>query len=356
MAVETFPPVLSYKDILKTEVIHHGYLKCRLVHKKNGSFVLPDVLMASGRNQAFYSPQFFFPNHIAFFGGDGSADFCKFRLGLLGKVDVEIIFFRTRLVKQCSDGSFIYKCAFNTIDTKQLPAPQGTWRKRGRQFELALYHHTTKKGEKGIKKSQELWSSSWNIQGTQKLANIAYGYFTSIPKIKNVFDLMEVAMADNGLAFFLPTNARVDALLATSLPVYQRNPQDIEVPLMFWVDVEVISPSHLWMHPPIDDAVYYEIVLPKVFRIGVEPNQTIPFAGNRLNLASRDCHNFKYVIVGDADTHQGLTAPYHEEETLQVAKVDVTAKGTEIIGRWHEVQNTYIFGGLDIELAQLKNQ
>ncbi len=350
-----FPLDPSYKNILKTKKIYHGYLKCRLVHMKDRSFVLPDILMASGRKRVFYSPQFFFPNCIAFFGGDGSLDFCTLRLGLLGKIDVEVAFFRTRLVKTCADGSFIYKCAFATIDAEALPPPQGTWRTRGNQFELELYHHTTKEGQKGIKSSQKLLSSPWNIQGTQELKNIAYGYFTSIPKIKNTLDLSEVAMAENGIALFLPTNAPNEPQFSVAWPIYKRSPHEIEIPMPFWVDVETISPSHLWLHAPFQEANYYEIVLPKVFRIGVAPSQTIPLAGKKLAITPENCRSFEYVIVGDADTPEGLTAPYHEEETLQIAKIDLASAGTEIIGRWSENQNTHIFDNQTIELAVLNN-
>jgi hypothetical protein len=348
-----FPPVLTYKDILKTDDLHFGYLKCRLVHMQDRSFVLPDVLTVSGKKRVFYSPQFFHPNLIGWFGGDALADFCRIYVEALGQVDLEVVFFRSKVVKCCADGSFIYKCAFKSVDTNALPPPQGEWQKRGDQFELALYHHTTKVGAKGIRDSGEIWSSPWNIQRTQKLKNIAYSYFTCIPKMTYPWDLIEVAMAENGQALFLPTNVPNDAQFAFTLDVYKRNPRDIELPLRFWVDVELISPSHLWLHVPTNAPTCYEIVLPKVFRVGVETGQSIPIQGTRLDIKPQNCRDFGYVIVGDADTRAGLLAPYHEEETLQLAKVDVVPEGLEIIGRWHEKGNTYVYDDRNIELAVL---
>jgi hypothetical protein len=353
MTEPSFPPVISYEDILQTDELHHGYLKCRLVHMNDRSFVLPDILLVTGKKRGFYSPQFFHPNLISWFGGDGSADYCRIYVEVLGQVDLEIVFFRTKVVKHCSDGSFIYKCRFKSVDAKVLPPPQGEWRKRGDQFELALYHHTTKVGAKGIRDSGELWSSPWNIQGTQELVNIAYGYFTSIPKMEYPWDLQEVAMAENGQALFLPTNAPNDALFAVTLDVYKRSPVEIEVPLLFWVDVETISPSHLWLHIPTNDATYYEIVLPKVFRVGVAPGQPIRIKGRRLEITPKECRNFEYIIVGDADTYAGLISPYHEEETLQLAKIDEIPDGLEIIGRWWEKQNTFVYEDRGVELAVL---
>lgn len=353
MTKETFPPILSFKDILHSDVLHHGLIKCRLVHMKDKSFVLPDVLLVNGPSQVFYSPKFFHPNLICWFGGDGSADFCRIQVEILGQVDLEIAFFKTGLVKRCADGSFIYNCAFRTVGTDILPSPQGEWRQTDNQFDLALYHHTTNVGAEGIGESGYLRSSTWNIQGTQELKNIAYGYFTCIPKIEHVMHLMEVAMAENGQALFLPTNAPNDALFAFTLDVYKRTSKDIEVPLLFWVDVELISPSHLWLHVPNHSATYYEIVLPKVFRVGVEPGHTLPINGTRIDMTPKDCRNFDYVIVGDGETREGLLAPYHEEETLQIAKIDDAPTGLEIIDRWHEKRNSYTFGDRDVEIAVL---
>lgn len=236
------------------------------------------------------------------------------------------------MVKNCADGSLIYNCAFRSLGTSILPPPQGEWRCTDDKFELALYHHTTYDGAKGIVESGHLRSSPWNIQGTQELKNIAYGYFTCIPNIRHVMDLVEVAMAENGQALFLPTNAPNDAQYAFTLDVYKRAPLDVGVPLMFWVNVELISPSHLWVHVPDHAATYYEIVLPKVFRVGVEPGQNLPIRGTTIDMTPKDCLNFGYVIVGDGDTREGLLAPYHEEETLQIAKIDELSPGQKLLG------------------------
>ena len=345
-------PLISYSDALQSNNITHGYLKCRLVHMRDRSFVLPDVLMASGRRRRFYSPQFFNPNQIAFFGGDGSADFCRIRVEVIGRVDLEIVFFRRGLFKRCSDNSFIYKCAFKVADGAPAPPGQGEWRRRGQKFEMTLYHHTNAAGEAGIKNSSELWSSPWNIQGSKKLKNISYGYFTSIPRIMHEFHLWEIAMASSGTAYFLPTNAPYDFIFATALDIPRQTAQDRDRSLKFWVDVESLSPSHLWLHRPMARPAYYEIVLPKVFRIGVEPGKTIPISGTAISIAIAECKTFNYAIVGDADTHDGLVAPYHEEETVHLAKIDSIPGETEIIGRWFSKQNSQLFPDIAVELAE----
>ena len=297
--------------------------------------------------------QFFYPNRIAFFGGDGSADVCRFVVEALGRIDLEIAFFRRGLVEQCSDGSFIYKCAFKTMDDVPFPEAQGSWRRRGDVFELALYHHTDDKGYDGIRSSREFWSSPWNIQGAKKLNNISYGYFTSLGRIQNELHLKEVAMSEMGVAHFLPTNAPMNAQFATAIPVPRQTTHDRKRALRFWVNTEIISPSHVWLHRPMDQPAYYEIVLPKVFRIGVEPGKTLPFIGTRLDVPAENLKSLPYAIVGDADSDDGLIAPYNEEETLQLAKIDFIPDGMEIIERWHQQQNTKMFDDIDVELAEV---
>ena len=56
MTDETFPPILSFQEILGADNLHYGFIKCRLVHIEDKSFVLPDVLMVSCASHVFYSP------------------------------------------------------------------------------------------------------------------------------------------------------------------------------------------------------------------------------------------------------------------------------------------------------------
>lgn len=352
MSKET--PALKYADFFKSGNYRRGYLKCRLVHMRDRSFILPDVLMASGIRKHFFSPKFFNPNQIGFFDGDGSDDVCFLFIELMGSVHIGVVFFQRDLVKRCAGNSFIYKCAFGSIDDKPIPSPQGEWRRCRDLFELALYHHTDKAGEDGIKSSGYIRGSSWNIQGTNKLINISYGYFTSIPKIESVLHLNEIGMSDHGGngVCLLPTNAPMDIQFALHIEVYRQTKEDRNRPLGFWVDSETISPNHLWFHQPIDGPPYYEIVLPKVFRVGVESNGTLPFKGNVLK--PEDCKNFDYVIVGDAGTHEGLSAPFHEEEKRHLAKVGVIPAGNEIISHWHKNRNSLLYQNIRIELAKLQ--
>ena len=349
-------PHVTHAQALQTTSTRKGLLKCRLVHMPDRSFVLPDVLMASGTEKVFYSPSFFHPNAIAFWGGSGRSDLCRFTMQVGEKIDLQIAFFRRDLVKQCSDGSFIYKCAFKVVGDKAMLVPEGKWRVTGDRFDLRLYHHTNVAGRDGIHSSNEIWSSSWNIQGNQRLENIGYGYFTSVPKIRWEGDLLQVAMSSQGRAHFITTNAPYYPQFAHPVAVPQRVAADLGEALCFWVDVETIAPSHVWLHRPWAQPAYYEVVLPKVFRVGVAPGSVLPFKENTLRVDPATAKSFQYVIVGDADTPDGLAAPYNEEHTLHTAKIDIIPGGMEIIGRWWEKQNTQMFDDMDIEMARVERK
>ena len=58
-------------------------------------------------------------------------------------------------------------------------------------------------------------------------------------------------------------------------------------------------------------------------------------------------------VVGDASTPEGLATPYNEENTPLVAKIDEVPAGSEIIGRWHEKQNSDLYPTMGVELAQI---
>ena len=348
-------PILSHADALRTSVYKSGYIKCRLIHLRVGSFVMPDLLMVNGLHKNFFSPQFFYPNNM-FFTDDGVNDCCKFKIDLLGDVLLNVVFFKRDLVKKCADHSFIYKCAFTPIDRKPLPVPQGKWRKRGNQFELALYHHTNVGGKTGIKSSSKINGSTWNIQGTATFENIAYGYFTSIPRIRNAFDLFEIGMSDGVKVGLLETNQPFDHALAHELDVYEETRENRKHQLKFWVVIEMIAPNHLLKHPPKGSGVYYERVLPKIFRVGIQPHHDIPLKGMMLDLNTEMRKFFDYVIVGNADTQDGLRAPFHESETDTIGKIDnAILNGMEIISRWKEKQNSHVFDDIEVGFAELNN-
>jgi hypothetical protein len=101
------------------------------------------------------------------------------------------------------------------------------------------------------------------------------------------------------------------------------------------------------------NAAYYEVVLPKVFRVGVRPDADLQICGGEIRVDRADRRLFNYVIVGDADTYEGLAAPFHEEETVAVAVVEDIGAGDEIVACWKRKANTNQFDGRLVEYARL---
>lgn len=346
--------ILTVARMLGGERYKSGILKCRLLHMDGNSVVQPDLLLSTNfQGQQFYVPHFFDPNAIGFFDNKDN-DFCRFTMVVNDEVLLRIGFFAQDRIKLCGDGAVFYKCHFSRLSDNGRPKSDGTWRKRGDQYQLQLFHHTNDEGLRGINNSREVWGSRRNIQGNLWLENIAYGYFTSLKKIQGEGDINSIAMSSSGLTGLVPTNAPYHAMYANRISVPQQAATDRARTIALWVDCELLAPNHLWLHRPLNSPAYYEVVLPKVFRAGIKPGCNLRIDHNEVRIPEADRRQFRYVIVGDADTELGLKAPFHEEETTQVAAVEAFQGNEEIIECWKRLSNTNQFDGKNLEYVKLK--
>jgi hypothetical protein len=101
-------------------------------------------------------------------------------------------------VRSYEDGAQLYTCRVHTPIRLGSFSAGDCQRTTDGDFSLNLFHHTTSYAKIRIRSSNELWGSSWNLQGTRKLQNVAYTYFTSLPRIRNQQDLNRIAMASTG--------------------------------------------------------------------------------------------------------------------------------------------------------------
>jgi hypothetical protein len=315
--------------------------------------VQPDILFGSRRNE-FFLPRFFDPNFNGYFGHP-DADFCRFSMVVGNKIAVWVVFFERDKIKTCFDGSVIYRCRFSKYDGEGSLPSDGRWRSRNNEFQLRLYHHTNEAGFSGIHKSQSIWGSHRNIQGDKWLLNCAYGYFTTLPRILKETDLWEIAMSSSGLTGLIPTNAPYHPRYATLVQIPKQTAVQRSRTLTVWIDCEYLSPNHLWCHKPKDQADYYEVVLPKILRVGLCNGTDMRLEGNLIRVATEARRVFRYVIVGDADTHEGLAAPYQEEETKSIAAVENIGADDDVIAFWKRKANTNQFDGQEIELAKVSS-
>jgi hypothetical protein len=65
--------------------------------------------------------------------------------------------------------------------------------------------------------------------------------------------------------------------------------------------------------------------------------------------------HFSHLVAGDATNISGLSAPYDEENTKDIFKVETTPNGHSVASFWFEVGNTDRFSGKVIEPYQFKS-
>src|SRR5260370_620614 len=84
------------------------------------------------------------------------------------------------LVSQLPDGAELYRCTMlGPHDLDEYATGESIF-SSGNAPHLRLYHHTSSGTKQKIERSEELWGSKWNIQGThKKLKNVTYVHFRS---------------------------------------------------------------------------------------------------------------------------------------------------------------------------------
>jgi hypothetical protein len=165
------------------------------------------------------------------------------------------------------------------------------------------------------------------------LANVAYTYFTSLPRIENEHDLHRVAMASNGRISMQTTSTRVQEEML-ELKVYRGNTEGRTAALEFWLPSALAAPGHLYLHPAGVEPAWYEVVGPEIIRVGVEPGESVHFAGDRLVRRPHRPKSFEYVVLGDASQIEGLAAPYEEEDTLHLMHLERLNDGLDFFNFW----------------------
>jgi len=139
--------------------------------------------------------------------------------------------------------------------------------------------------------------------------------------IRSDEDLQAIAMAFSGELVLRPTNAKrwQDCVV---IDVYRQSTLDRRATIKVSVPAELIAPQHVYRHAPYDASVYYEACHPAIARVGLEPGRVIRFDGAQLCASADDLKRFDYVILGEADTREGLVAPYDEENTTSTFLIE----------------------------------
>lgn len=302
-----------------TKGVVEGLIKLKLVHAQGFSLLLPELFVADFSGWKWFQPKFFTTSLIHFLDG--------FSVGKLWidlseePPQLSILFTSGQLVRKFVDGSHLFRCFISGApDLAALAAGTCTIGDDNDPL-LDLFHHTTPEALEAIEKSGHFRASPWNVQGTKKLENVGYAYFTSLPSIRSESDLQRIAMASDEQIVLLPTNAR-SKTDAVRISVYRESTWNRRATLKVSVPASAIAPQHVYRHAPHGDAVYFEVCHPEIFRVGLLPGAVLPFGGGRVQPAPSDLKRFDYAVLGDADSAYGLEAPYDEENTKALFVVE----------------------------------
>lgn len=348
-------------------VMHSGYVKCKLAHGLGYSIIVPDLLFLGTAAEQWIQPLAFGPNILT---KKTNRVECKFSVDVSCGHRLMVHFTTDDFVTVLSDGAELYRCTFQgapdlaeyVTGTSSLGSDHAPW--------IRLYHHTSAGAKSKIEASGELWGSKWNIQGTEKqLTNVAYVYFTPLHEVTHIDDLKLIAMASDGKLSFMVDDFQLPPALLPGwverykgliliLPVYRASTADRTATLAFDIDTTLLAPQHVLRHEPPNDFVWYEIATPFVHRIRIKPDSTLKFSLSHClsRNAVTNAKSFEYVVVGDARSVEGLAAPYDEENTTYILKIERPESGSNILQFWFRFGNQDLYSGKRPELQQFRKR
>lgn len=339
-----------------------GYIKCKLLHSEKDSIILPDQIFIKTDGDTFiwFQPLTFLMNLLI---KNEDLVECMFLVDISSGNTLKIEFYNVDLIKTYSDNSSLFKC--------KIYGPKGIhdyYTGTGYFVDnvpyLRLYHHTTETSKKAIFKNKELFGSKWNIQGTKKLVNISYFYLTSLDSIKKNQDLVQIAMASNGKISLIKDNFYLPPLInpkdkykyndgILEINVYRENTYNRKSTIEFDVDATLLAPKHLFKHYPTGEAVFYEYCMPYIQRIGIDIGKTIGFNDFCIK-PQKNILTLDYLVIGDAREFVGLEAPFDEENTKQIFKVEKIDNSINLLDFWFENSNTDLFSEKNITFQEFE--
>jgi hypothetical protein len=330
---------------------YEGIIKCKLAHMEDGSVIVPDQLYLERKSDLrWIQPLFFTANHLV---KDENNIVCRLYIDISFGEVLEVEFSKESFIRSLPDGSELYECKIR--GTRRLWrhfTGSAEWGHDG-DIWMRLFHHTKSETAELISESGYLKGSEWNIQGNKKLENVEYVYFTSLNKIKNEDDLVQIAMSSDG-----QIHLRVDQNNTQNpdltLQVYRGDTKNRRHSMTFWVKSSSLAPQPIYLHHPVSSSsFYYQIVGPFIHRVGVSPDTVLDIYEDEVE--ARELKRFEYMIMGDASTVEGLRAPYDEENTDSIFKIEEVSEGN-MLKFWFENSNQDHFSGKHPEFQQFSRE
>ncbi|WP_170885604.1 hypothetical protein [Bacillus alkalicellulosilyticus] len=131
--------------------------------------------------------------------------------------------------------------------------------------------------------------------------------------------------------------------------IYRRFVKDFDSTLGFWLDAQSIAPSHLFRRLDSNGGVFYQVVAPFIHRVGMLPEKLLQFQNDVIIDFSKKAD---YIIVGDCNHMNGLIAPYDEENTNYIFKIEIQEGNKNLFDFWRENANTDHYSNKQVEYKQ----
>lgn len=337
---------------------YSGFIKVKLAHGPGRTIVVPDLLFLGGDASRWIQPLSFSPPMLV---QSNTGVKCEFSIDVSCGHRLSAMLSTEGFVRAFDDGSELYRCTFIGPRALQAHATGTSTLTSDNVPSVMMYHHTTAIKKAQILESGVFWLSPWNIQGTQtQVKNVGYAYFTALDKIICEEDLQCIAMSSAEIIYMMVDGFQLPPFFQKGdhpeevlpLKVYRGRTEDRTETLEFSIDASLFAPQHLLLHTG-DRPMWYEIMNPFTQRVGAEPGSTIPFHNNKISRGTFKSKTFRYVVVGDASSIDGLAAPYNEETTGGIFKLEEPKAGTPFLALWFEVGNTDLYSGKTPEMQEL---
>jgi hypothetical protein len=342
---------------------YSGFLKCKLAHGSGRSIVVPDILFLGKEGRRWIQPLSFGPPVLTKFSKYDVR--CKFTVDVSCSQRVEVSMKSGDWVQSFADGSELYRCTISGPAYLQTYATGESELRPGEGPLLRLYHHTTEENRKKILQGGSFRLSSWNIQGTEKkVKNVGYVYFTALDKIVCDEDLKCIAMSSDEIIHMIVDGFTPPAVIDASvlkqytnqilpLKVYRGSTKDRTATLDFKVDATVLAPQHLLLHTG-NLPMWYEVCNPFTQRVSVQPGNMLGFQNGVITRGSFPAKTFEYMVVGDASSIEGLAAPYDEETTESLFKIEPPQAGRPLLQLWFDLGNTDLYSTKHPEVQEFE--
>lgn len=340
---------------------HSGWIKCRLLHGDCYSLIVADQVYIESGGLRWIQPLAFGPNRLCEI--DSGKIVCDLDVDVSCGQRLRVQFFNDDLVLDLPDGSQLFKCKIlGPRCLAEYCTGRAEWGRNGHPY-LQLYHHTTTEAKSAILASGYFRAGPYNIQGASKqLVNVSYAYFTPLDSITVDDDLKQIGMATGGVidlrrdGFNVPHDPSPgwqdkypDDIL--QLKVYSCDPAKREAVVDVWINAAVLAPQHLYRHT--DGAVvYFEFPHRFIHRVGTKPGQQVDFDENQRIHLQEGLRSFEYIVVGDCGELAGLAAPYDEEHTKHVMKLERMSSGTTMLDFWFANGNRNLFTGKTVAMQE----